>query len=185
MRFLRQSTAQTVTVGPYLDIADGVTEEIALSPGVEVGKNGAAFILGPTGVHDVEGWYSVALTTGHTDTLGSLILKSHSAANHLPVWHEFTVLPATIYDAFIAGTGTFPVNNDAIADAHLDRTNAIENSMTPRQALRVIASSVGAKSSGGGTTTVTFRNAVQDSKDRIIATVDGSGNRSAITYDLD
>jgi hypothetical protein len=37
--------------------------------------------------------------------------------------------------------------------------------------------------SGGGTTTITFRN-LDDDTDRVIATVDSSGNRTAFTYDL-
>ena len=61
----------------------------------------------------------------------------------------------------------------------------IETGLTLRQALRLIASATGGKVSGGGTTTITFRNAVADSEDRIVATVDSNGNRSAITYDLD
>lgn len=42
----------------------------------------------------------------------------------------------------------------------------------------------GGKVSGGGTTTITFANAVADDVDRIVATVDSSGNRTAITYEL-
>lgn len=71
-----------------------------------------------------------------------------------------------------------------IADALLDRANAIETGLTLRQALRLIAAADAAKLSGATTTTVTIRNAVADSKDRIVATVDADGNRSAITYDL-
>lgn len=71
-----------------------------------------------------------------------------------------------------------------IADALLDRANAIETGLTLRQALRLIAAADAAKLSGAATTTVTIRNAVADSKDRIVATVDADGNRSAITYDL-
>jgi hypothetical protein len=36
--------------------------------------------------------------------------------------------------------------------------------------------------SGGGTTTITFRS-TDDTKDRVVATVDSNGNRTAITYD--
>jgi hypothetical protein len=50
--------------------------------------------------------------------------------------------------------------------------------------LRLIAAANAAKLSGAATTTITIRNAVADSKDRIVATVDSDGNRSAITYDL-
>ena len=71
-----------------------------------------------------------------------------------------------------------------IADALLDRANAIETGLTLRQALRLIAAADAAKMSGAATATVTIRNAVADSKDRIVATVDADGNRSAITYDL-
>jgi len=106
-RWLRLSTAQTERIGPFLDKTDGVTEETALgSPATEISKDGGAFGTGPTGTHDAEGWYSVALTTTHTNTLGSFIIKSHAVATHLPVWHEFMVVPAVVYDALVAGTGT-------------------------------------------------------------------------------
>lgn len=71
-----------------------------------------------------------------------------------------------------------------IADALLDRTAGVETGLTVRQALRLIAAANAAKLSGAATTTITIRNAVADSKDRIVATVDSDGNRSAITYDL-
>jgi len=61
----------------------------------------------------------------------------------------------------------------------------IETGLTLRQALRLVAAATAGKISGGGTTTVTIRNAVADGADRIVATVDTDGNRTAITYDLD
>lgn len=61
----------------------------------------------------------------------------------------------------------------------------VETGLTLRQALRVIAAATAGKVSGGGTSTITIRNAVADGVDRIVATVDSNGNRSAITYDLD
>lgn len=70
------------------------------------------------------------------------------------------------------------------ADALLDRANAIETGLTPRGAWRLSAAADGGKLSGAATTTNTIRNAVADSKDRIVATVDADGNRTAITYDL-
>lgn len=71
-----------------------------------------------------------------------------------------------------------------IADGMLDRADAVEVGLTPRQAYRVALAAVGGKVSGAATTTNTFRNAVADSKNRIVATVDVDGNRTAITYDL-
>ncbi len=60
----------------------------------------------------------------------------------------------------------------------------VETGLTLRQALRVIAAATAGKVSGGGTSTITIRNAVADGADRITATVDSNGNRSAITYNL-
>lgn len=71
-----------------------------------------------------------------------------------------------------------------IADALLDRAAAIETGITPRQALRLITAAEAGKLSGAATTTVTIRNASADTKDRIVATVDASGNRSAVTLDM-
>ncbi len=77
------------------------------------------------------------------------------------------------------------LNSANVADAVLDAVDSIETGMTMRQALRLIAAAVGGKVSGGGTTTITFRNAVADDTDRIVATVDNDGNRTAIAVDLD
>jgi hypothetical protein len=60
----------------------------------------------------------------------------------------------------------------------------IETSMSVRQALRLIAAATAGKVSGASGTTITIRSAVADSKNRIIATVDGAGNRTALEYDL-
>jgi len=71
-----------------------------------------------------------------------------------------------------------------IADALLDRADAIETGWTLRKILRVIASACCGKLSGAATATNVVRS-VTDGKDRITATVDGDGNRSAVTLDGD
>lgn len=71
---------------------------------------------------------------------------------------------------------------DAIASALLDLANAIETGVTLRQAIRVALASAAGKLSGAATTTVTLRN-VGDTKNRIVATVDADGNRTAVTVD--
>lgn len=71
---------------------------------------------------------------------------------------------------------------ESLATAILDAANAIETGLTPRQALRLITAAVAGKSQAGGTE---YRAAVSDSKVRIDATVDGSGNRTEIAYDTD
>jgi hypothetical protein len=66
----------------------------------------------------------------------------------------------------------------------LDLAAGVETGLTLRQAMRLLAAASAGKLSGAATTTITIRNAVADDKDRITATVDSSGNRSAITVDL-
>lgn len=62
--------------------------------------------------------------------------------------------------------------------------SVIEAGLNAEEAMRLIAAATAGKVSGAAGTTVTIRNAVADDKNRIVATVDSSGNRTAITYDL-
>jgi hypothetical protein len=73
---------------------------------------------------------------------------------------------------------------DAIAAALLDLVDAIEAGLTPRAALRLVVAALAGKISGASGTTIAIRNAVADTKDRITATVDSDGNRTAIAYDV-
>jgi hypothetical protein len=68
-----------------------------------------------------------------------------------------------------------------IADALLDRASAIEG-YTPRQLLRLVAAALFGKADGLSGTTVHYRD-VGDTKNRITATVDSDGNRTAVTLD--
>ena len=116
LMFLRQSTTITIRMGPALDKTDGVTEETALSPIVEVSKNNGAFAARSSATaitHDSNGWYAVELNTTDTNTVGWLIAKFDDVATHLPVWHEFWVLEEAIYDAlFAASAAGFDANAD-------------------------------------------------------------------------
>jgi len=112
-QWLKVSTAITLIMGPFLDKTDGVTEETALSPAVEVSKNGGAFGARSSAdaiAHDQNGWYTVPLNTTDTGTLGRLVVKSDSAADHLPVWHEFMVVPAKVYDSLIGGSDNLEID---------------------------------------------------------------------------
>ena len=59
----------------------------------------------------------------------------------------------------------------------------IEGTTTARQSQRLHNAVLGGKLSGGGTSTETIRD-LGDTKDRVVATVDASGNRTALTRDL-
>ena len=77
--------------------------------------------------------------------------------------------PTNITGAALSAAGV-----DAILD------EVVVGSYTMRQLLKVMAAAMAGKATGGGTTTVTFRG-VDDTSNVIVATVDASGNRSAVT----
>jgi len=114
--WLKQSTAVTIRIGPFLDRTDGVTEETGLSlaaTDVQISKNWGAFAnknsaTAPT--HDSDGWYTVALNTTDTATLGPLVVKVQDNTTHLPVRESFTVVPANTYDSLIGNSDALSVD---------------------------------------------------------------------------
>jgi len=74
MRAVKQSTARTIMV-LMVDSTDHVTGKTSLSLTITASKAGAAFAsISPTVTERGSGWYSLALTTAHMDTLGDLAL---------------------------------------------------------------------------------------------------------------
>ena len=69
----------------------------------------------------------------------------------------------------------------AIADAVLDEI--VAGGYTLRQLCRGFVAVLAGISSGGGTSTLTFRD-TGDTKDVVVATVDINGNRTSVTLDL-
>jgi len=122
MRFLKQNTATVITVGPFLDKTDGVTPETALTvtschltlmvdnagtPTLALDANATASGGNNDMVHvtnDDAGFYTLELTAANLNYLGGAILAITDAATHVPVFHEFDILPANVYDSLIGGT---------------------------------------------------------------------------------
>lgn len=74
MKELKQSTAYDFMVF-MTDSADHVTGKTGLTLTITASKAGAAFAsISPTVTERGNGWYSLALTTSHTDTLGDFAL---------------------------------------------------------------------------------------------------------------
>ena len=125
MRFLRQNTDVHITVGPFLDKTDGVTPEITLTVTsclltmtLDDDDNSAVNLIidaAPTAsggnndmVHitsDAAGFYDLELTAAQTNYTGRVMLAITDAATHCPVFHEFTILAANVYDSLFAGAG--------------------------------------------------------------------------------
>ena len=69
---------------------------------------------------------------------------------------------------------------DAIVAAII--AQPLEGTTTLGEALRVMLAALAGVSSGGGAATLRFK-ALDGATDRIVATVDGMGNRTAVTLD--
>lgn len=122
MRFLRQNTAVRVTVGPFLDKTDGITPETGLTatnehltlivddgnvPTLVLDANATASGGNNDFVHitnDDAGFYDLELTAAQTNYVGRAMLSINYATDHCPVFHEFIILPANIYDSLVLGT---------------------------------------------------------------------------------
>lgn len=115
--WLKQSTATVISFGPFVDKTDGVTPETGLisaldhaSTGIMLSKSGGAFAVRHATVtattYDAYGNYLVTLDTTDTNTLGVLRVQFIETATCLPVWQDFMVLPANVYDSLVSGSDT-------------------------------------------------------------------------------
>jgi hypothetical protein len=136
MRFLKQNTATRVTVGPFLDVTDAKTPEIALTvtgclltfvvdsagvptlvidaaPTASGGDNDMVHISS-----DAAGYYDLELTAAQTNYVGRAVLCINDDDVHLPVFHEFMILPANVYDSLL-GADLLDVNAEQINGANV------------------------------------------------------------------
>jgi hypothetical protein len=129
MRFLKQNTATRVTVGPFFDKTDGVTPETSLTvtnckltlmvddagvPTLVLDASATASGGNNDMVHvtnDDAGFYDLELTAAQTNYVGRAMLAITDAANHCPVFHEFMIVPANVYDSLF---GTDKLQVDAV-----------------------------------------------------------------------
>lgn len=107
MQYLKQSTAVTLKIGPFLDDTDGKTAETMLTivqADVKLSKNGgdiAQKTEATSCTHDELGIYGCPIDATDTATLGRLQLWVHESGA-LPVWHEYMVVPTNIYDSLFS-----------------------------------------------------------------------------------
>jgi hypothetical protein len=109
MNLLKQSTAVDIGLGPFVDNTDGFTAETALTiaqADVRLKKNGGAWAQknqASSATHEENGWYEVSLDATDTNTLGILLIAVNETGA-LPVFKEFLVVPANVYESLVAGT---------------------------------------------------------------------------------
>lgn len=164
----------TLTLTGYItDIANNILTDTA-----EIGAAGA-------GLTDLGGMSTSMKgeVNAEADTAISDASLSTAAALATVDANVDAILLDTGTDGVVLSTSTI----QSIADGILDRSDGVEpassgTERTVRESLRIILSATAGKVSGAATTTMLFRDS-NDSKNRITATVDADGNRSAITLD--
>lgn len=113
--FLKKSTAVTITFGPFVDSTDAVTPETALGlvqADVRLSKNGGAYAQkndATAPAHQENGHYSVVLNATDTNTLGFLRVAVYKAGA-LPVWADFDVIPAQVWNSLVDGSDQLDVS---------------------------------------------------------------------------
>lgn len=128
--FLKQSTAVTIKLGPFVSSTDGFTAQTALTlsqADFRLSKNGGDMAQKnetSSATHDEIGYYDVALDTTDTNTLGRLrVMVSESGA--LPVWADFMVVPANVWDSLF-GADRLQVDMRELGDSNLALTTQMK-----------------------------------------------------------
>jgi len=126
MQYLRQNTAVLISLGPFLDKTDGVTletaltitnERISLIAETDDGSAPTLVLDNITGAtsgtsNDLNyitgqdnAMMQMELSATDTNRLGRMTLTVTDAANHCPVFKEFTILPQGVYDTMFSTNG--------------------------------------------------------------------------------
>lgn len=135
MRLLKQSTATTLLLGPFLDSTDGVTSETALTisqSDVLLWKEGGTALAqkneATSCTHRSNGLYTCPVNTTDTNTLGILVV-SVSESGALPIRQDYLVVPANVYDSIALGTDYLEVDLSQIdgVDEHVEKFAASVN----------------------------------------------------------
>jgi len=132
--FLKQSTAYTFRMGPFLDETDGKTAETGLTisqADVRLSKGGGNFAQkneSSASSHDEIGYYIVVLNATDTATVGELLIAVHESGA-LPVFKTFQVVEEAIYDAIYGGSADLITKVDAI-DTVVDAVKVVTDAIS-------------------------------------------------------
>ena len=168
--FLKQSTATTIILGPFVDDTDGKTAETALTltqADIRLSKNAGTYAQkSDTGSasHMELGHYACSLNTTDTNTLGRLRIAVHEAGA-LPVWIDYLILPANVYDSLISTdklqVHAVEIDNNLITAAAI-AANAITSDQLATTAAAEIADAVWDEAISAHTTPGTTGEALDD-----------------------
>lgn len=197
---LKQSTAVTLLLGPFVDETDATPETglTIASSSVQLAKQGTSGASAKNDstscTHVASGIYEAPLNATDTNTLGRLTVIC-KVTGAMVVRHDFFIVPATLYDTLLAGAGVnggLPTVNGSnyIAGIQGSVANTLDGLLatiiedkpntTVREAFGLILAALVGQTAG--MTTATGRiNSPDGSEARVVATMDGVGNRGTAT----
>jgi hypothetical protein len=131
MIYLKADANTEVLVGPAVAVGDGFTPVTNLHGGssnlaavdeAELIKYGGSTPLTVTDISTnamtpitgADGYYTLDLSTGNTDTEGFLVLVINDDSLILPIRHEFMVVNANVYDSLFAAATTDYLQTDTV-----------------------------------------------------------------------
>ena len=126
MIYLKADTAVEVLIGPAVAVGDGFTPVTTLvlttADEAELIKYNTTTTLTGAAITNVmaaltsavDGYYSLELTTGETDTEGPLWLVIQDDSLILPIRMEYMVVNANVYDSLFAVAATDALQVDVI-----------------------------------------------------------------------
>ncbi len=150
--YLKQSTTTYVYLGPFVDDTDGKTAETSLSITAYLSKAGAVAAARNSATaitHDRDGYYRVELNATDTNTLGRLRAFANTSGA-LPVWADFLVLPANVFDSLVSGSDALQVHTNELT------ANLITAATLNTDAVAEIADAIWDEVQSGHTTAGTF-----------------------------
>jgi hypothetical protein len=138
VQFLRKNTAVRITVGPFLDVTDGITPETNLTvtgchltmtldddDGTAANLIIDADLTASGGDNDMvhitnddAGLYDLELTAAQTNYSGRVTLCIVDTDVHLPVFHRYMILNAQVYDSLF-GSDLLEVDTQQINGANV------------------------------------------------------------------
>jgi hypothetical protein len=142
MSLLKQSTARNKMIF-MVDETDHVTGLAGLTLTITASKDGAAFAsISPTVTDRGNGWYNIALTSSHTDTLGDLALHVTSTGAD-PLDLQYDVVKY--------------LNGDELTTAMADSVAAPGAIPSPAQSLLMLHRRIAGATGTSGTTATGYK----------------------------
>ena len=111
MLIVKLSTAASIEIGPVLDSAGAEVTSTMVIGDFRLVKNGtgAAMAASASITHVANGHYTLSMTTGNTDTLGTLTVSCHKTGVQMPR-SQMMVVPVKVYDSIVAGSDNLEVD---------------------------------------------------------------------------